>query len=36
MNSFVHIDNKKNDILILSIGPKQGSDNTTLTQEAKY
>ena len=36
MNSFVHINNKKKDILILSIGPKQGSDDATLTAEAKY
>ena len=36
MNSFVHIDNKKKDILILSIDPKQGSDNTALTAEARY
>ena len=30
------MDNKKNDILILDIGPTQGLDNTTLTVEAQY
>ena len=36
MNSFVQVDNKGKDILILSEGPTQGLDNTTLTAEAKY
>ena len=31
MSSSVHIDNKKKDILILGIGPRQGLDDTTLT-----
>ena len=35
MSSSVHIDNKKN-ILILGEGPAQGLDDTTLTTEAKY
>ena len=35
MSSYVHIDNKKKDILILSIGPTQGLDDTTWTAEAK-
>ena len=34
MSSSEHIDNKKKDILILGIGPAQGSDDTIL--EAKY
>ena len=32
----MHIDNKKKDILIISEGPKQQLDDTTLTAEAKY
>ena len=36
MNSSVHIDNKRKDILILGEGPTQGLDDTTLTAEAKY
>ena len=36
MNSSVHIDNKRKDILILGEGPTQGLDDTTLTVEAKY
>ena len=36
MSSSVHIDNKNKDILILSEGPPQGLDDTTLTAEAKY
>ena len=32
----VHIDNKKKDILILGEGPTQGSDDTTLTAQAKW
>ena len=35
MSSSVHIDNKKN-ILILGEGPAQGLDDTTLITEAKY
>ena len=35
MSSFVHIDNKNKDILILGEGPTQGLDDTTLTAEAK-
>ena len=34
--SYVHIDNKGKDILILGEGPTQGLDDTTLTTEAKY
>ena len=36
MSSFVHVDNKKKDILILDEGPTQGLDNKTLTAEKKY
>ena len=36
MNSSVHIDNKRKDILVLGEGPTQGLDDTTLTAEAKY
>ena len=36
MRSFVHIDNKKKDILIFGEGPTQGLDDTSLTVEAKY
>ena len=36
MSSFVHIDNKNKDHLILGEGPTQGLDNTTLIAEAKY
>ena len=36
MSSSVHIDNKSKDILILSEGPTQGLDDTTLTAEDKY
>ena len=36
MSSFVHIGNKKKHILILSIGPGQGLDNTIITAEAEY
>ena len=35
MSSFVHIDNKK-DILILGEGPTQGLGYTILTLETKY
>ena len=33
MNSFVHIDDKKKDVLILVEGPIQGLDDTTLAAE---
>ena len=36
MSSFVHVDNMREDILILGEGPTQGFDDTTLTAEAKY
>ena len=36
MSSSVHIDNKGKDVLILGEGLTQGSDDTTLTAEAKY
>ena len=36
MNSAVHVDNKKKDILILGKGPTQGFDGTTLTAEKLY
>ena len=36
MSSSVHIDNKNKGILILGEVPTQGSDDTTLTTEAKY
>ena len=36
MSSFVHIDNKNKDILILDEVLTQGLDDTTLTAEAKY
>ena len=36
MNLSVHIDNLKKDISILSKGPMQGLDNTTLYPETKY
>ena len=35
MSSSVHIDNRKNGILILGKGPKQGLDDITLTAEAQ-
>ena len=35
MSSSVHINNKNKDTLILSRGPTQGLDDTTLTAEAK-
>ena len=34
--SYVHIDNKNKDILILGEGPTQGLNDTTLTAEARY
>ena len=36
MISSVHIDNKKKDILILGIGPRQRFDDTKLSAEAQY
>ena len=36
MSSFVHVDNKGKDILILSEKPTEELDDTTLTAEAKY
>ena len=36
MSSSVHVDNKKNDILVLGEVPAQGLDDTTLTAEKKY
>ena len=36
MSSSVYIDNRNKDILILSEGPTQGLDDTTLTAEANY
>ena len=36
MSSFVHVDNKRKDILILSERLTQGLNDTTLTAEAKY
>ena len=36
MSSFVHIDDKNKDILILGKGATQGLDDTILTSEAKY
>ena len=35
MNSYVHVDDKGKDILILDEGSTQGLDYTTLTAEAK-
>ena len=35
MSSYVHVDNKRNDILTIGEGPTQGL-NHTLTGEAKY
>ena len=36
LSSSMHIDNKRNNILILGEGAMQGLDDTTLTAEAKY
>ena len=36
MISYVHIDNKGKDILILGKGPTQRLDDTTLTAEVQY
>ena len=35
MSTSIHIDNKKNDILVLGRGPRQGLDST-LTAEKMY
>ena len=36
MGSFMHINNKGKDIIILGEGPTRGLDDTALTAEAKY
>ena len=36
MSSSVHVDNKEKDVLILGEGKTKGSDDATLTAEAKY
>ena len=36
MTSYVHIDNKNKDILILGKGPIKRLENTTLTEEAEF
>ena len=36
MNSSIHIDNKKKDILILGLGPTQGLGEDSLTAEKMY
>ena len=36
MSSSVQIDNKGKDMLILSMDPMQGANDTTLTAEAQY
>ena len=36
MSSFVHIDNKNKDILILGKGPTQGLKDPRITAKAKY
>ena len=36
MSSSAHVDNKGKDVLALGVGPTQGSDDATLTAEAKY
>ena len=36
MSSYVHIDNKKKDILILGKGLTQGLDDITSTAKARY
>ena len=35
-SSSVHIDNSKNDILVLGEGPTQGLDDTTITTETEH
>ena len=36
MSSWMHVDNKGKDILVLVEGPTQGLDDTTLTAEAEH
>ena len=36
MSLFVHVDNKKEDILVIGEGPTQALDSTTITAEDKY
>ena len=36
MSSFVHVDKKPKDILVLGEGPTQGLDDTAITAESKY
>ena len=36
MSSYVRVDNKKKDVLVLGFSPTQGLDDTTLTAEAQY
>ena len=36
MSSSAHVNNKEKDVLVLGVEPTQGSDDTTLTAEAKY
>ena len=36
MSSYLHVDNKGKDILILGEGPTQRLDDTAITAEAKY
>ena len=36
MSSYVHIDNRKEDNLILDKGPTQGLNDNTFTMEAEY
>ena len=36
MSSFVQVNNKKKDILILEKGPADGLDDTSLTTEKEY
>ena len=35
-SSYMHVDIKKKDTLVLGEGPTQGLDDTTITAEAKY
>ena len=36
MSLFLHVDNKKKEILVLGIDPTPGLDETTLIAEVKY
>ena len=36
LSSSVHVDNKNEDILVISDCPTQGLDDTTITVESKY